>query len=124
MSKLTLTGFILPLLVLFTSFEVRSGNPGTDSPNNQIQPVRSRVDENGSGTLQKMTVQNGSATMDVNTRGESRANDLAEATPLTHSGYRAPGANGVPRPDHDDVGAGFLIFQLNFITHQVDILAV
>jgi hypothetical protein len=63
MSKLTLTSCILPLLLLFTPFEARSGNPRTaDSPNNQLQPVRSGVDEN--------------------------------------SGYRAPGANGVPRPDH------------------------
>src|SRR5260370_24821504 len=43
MSKLTLAGFILPLLLLFPAFETRSGNPAS---------------------------------------------------------YRAPAANGVPRPDH------------------------
>jgi len=96
-----LTSCILPLLLLFTPFEVRSGNPRTaDSPNNQLQPVRSSVDENGSGMLQKMTVQNGSVTMDVDRSWGSRADDLAEANPLSHSGYRAPGVNGVPRPDH------------------------
>ena len=101
MSKLALTGFILPLLLLFTSFEARSGNPRTtDSRNNQLQPVRSSVDEGGSGTLQKMTVQNGSVTMDVDPGWVSRADDLAESNSLAHSGYRAPGANGVPSPDH------------------------
>jgi hypothetical protein len=101
MSKLTLTGCILLLLLLFTFFEARSGNPRTtESPNNQLQPVRSSVNENGSGTLQKVTVQNGSVTRDVDRDWGSRADDPAEANPLTHSGYRAPGANGVPRPDH------------------------
>src|ERR1051325_9125232 len=101
MSKSTLTSCILPLLLLFTAFEARSGNPRTaDNPNNQAQPVRSSVDENESGTLQKMTVQTGSVTMDLDRGWGSRADDPAEANPLAHSGYRAPGANGVPRPDH------------------------
>jgi len=60
MSKTTLTGFILLLLLLFTSFEARSRNPAIkNSPGNQLQ---SQV---GSGTLQKMIVQNGSVTMDL-----------------------------------------------------------
>jgi hypothetical protein len=101
MSKLTLTSCILPLLLLFTPFEARSGNPRkADSPGNQLQSVRSSVDENGSGTLEKMTAQNGSVTMDIDRGSGSQADDLAEANPLAHSGYRAPGANGVPRPDH------------------------
>lgn len=47
-----------------------------------------------------MTAQNGSVTMDIDRGSGSQADDLAEANPLAHSGYRAPGANGVPRPDH------------------------
>ena len=66
MSKLTLTGFILPLLLLFTPFEARSLNPATkNSLDNQLQPARRSLDEGGSGTLQKMIVQNGSVTMDL-----------------------------------------------------------
>ncbi len=86
MSKTALTGFILLLLLLFNSFEARSRNPATtNSPNNQLK----------TGTLQKMIVQNGSISS-----WASRADDRAEAKSLTHSGYRAPVANGVPRPDH------------------------
>src|SRR6184192_761146 len=60
MSKISLTGFMLSLVLLFTSFEARSRNPAIkNSPGNQLQ---SQV---GSGTLQKMIVQNGSVTMDL-----------------------------------------------------------
>lgn len=38
--------------------------------------------------------------MDIDRGSGSQADDLAESNPLAHSGYRAPGANGVPRPDH------------------------
>ena len=38
--------------------------------------------------------------MDIDHGSGSQADDLAEANPLARSGYRAPGANGVPRPDH------------------------
>jgi hypothetical protein len=66
MSKLTLTGFILPLLLLFISLEARSHNPATkNSPNTQFQPAHRSVEEGGRGTLQKMIVQNGSVTMDL-----------------------------------------------------------
>ncbi|MGE5209088.1 MAG: hypothetical protein ACM3KL_07135, partial [Alphaproteobacteria bacterium] len=74
MAKLTLTSCILPLLLLFTPFEARSGNPRkADSPSN------------------------GSVTMDIDRGSGSQADDLAEANPLSHSGYRVPGVNGVPR---------------------------
>src|SRR5438094_739895 len=60
MSKISLTGFMLSLVLLFTSFEARSRNPAiNNSPGNQVQ---SQV---GSGTLQKMIVRNGSVTMDL-----------------------------------------------------------
>src|SRR5262249_13048692 len=56
MSKFARIGFILPLLLLFTSFEARSRNPALkSSPGNQVH----------TGTLQKMIVQNGNVTMDL-----------------------------------------------------------
>jgi hypothetical protein len=86
MSKLTLTGLMLPWVLLLTSSDAGPRNSATkDSPNNQLQ----------SGTLQKMIVQNGSIS-----DWASRADDRAEAESLAHSGYRAPVASGVPRPDH------------------------
>jgi hypothetical protein len=64
MSKTTLTGFIVLLLLLFTSFEAGSGNSAIkNGPNNQL--ARRSLDEGGSGTLQKMIVENGSVTMDL-----------------------------------------------------------
>ena len=83
MSKLTLAGFILPLLLLLTSFEAQSRNPATkNSPGNQLQLARRSLDEGGSGTLQKMIVQNGSVTMDLDL---NRLNEISsiEATPVT-----------------------------------------
>src|ERR1700757_1653038 len=56
MSKFTRIGFILPLVLLFTSFEARSRNPALkSSPGNQVH----------TGKVQKMIVQNGSVTMDL-----------------------------------------------------------
>ena len=41
MSKTTLIGLILLLLLLFTSFEARSRNPATgNTQDNQVQPAR------------------------------------------------------------------------------------
>src|SRR5207248_2904001 len=66
MSKSTLIGFILPLLLLFTTFEARSRNPAiNNSPGNQLQLAHRSLHEGGTGTLQKMIVQNGSVTMDL-----------------------------------------------------------
>src|SRR5215831_5722517 len=66
MSKSTLIGFILPLLLLFTTFEARSRNPViNNSPGNQLQLAHRSLHEGGAGTLQKMIVQNGSVTMDL-----------------------------------------------------------
>ena len=66
MSKLTLTVFTLPLVLLLTSSDAGPRNPATkNSPNNQLQPARRSLDEGGSGTLQKMIVENGSVTMDL-----------------------------------------------------------
>jgi hypothetical protein len=70
MSKLTLTGFTLSLLLLFASFEARSRAPMTkNNPNNQLQ----------SGTLQKMIVQNGSVTMNLDL---DRLNGSKSVTPV------------------------------------------
>ena len=76
MSKITLTSFMLLLVLLFTSFEARSRNSATkNSRGDQLQlarqthdasgPVRRSFSEGGTGTLQKMIVQNGSVTMDL-----------------------------------------------------------
>src|SRR5215831_8694156 len=69
MSKITLTSFMLSLVLLLTSFDARSRNPATkNSPGNQLQrahrnlspavapPLRRRAkagNEGGTGTLQK-----------------------------------------------------------------------
>src|SRR5438552_7614334 len=83
MSKLTLTGFILPLLLLFTSFEASSRNPATkNSPGNQLQLARRSLDEGGSGTLQKMIVQNGSVTMELDLNRLNGISSVA-ARPVT-----------------------------------------
>src|SRR5882762_7724998 len=66
MSKSALIGFILPLLLLFTSFEAVSRNPTTkNSLSDQLQLARRSLDEGGTGRLQKMIVGNGSVTMDL-----------------------------------------------------------
>jgi hypothetical protein len=62
MFKIMLTGFMLPLLLLFGPPEARASNSGKQqSPDNQGQS------ENG--TLQKMIVESGSATMDLDLNG-------------------------------------------------------
>jgi len=66
MSRITAAGLLLPLFLLFASPEAGSRNPATKtSPNNQLQPARSSLDEGGSGTLQKMIVKTGTVTMDL-----------------------------------------------------------
>src|SRR5437773_9359816 len=83
MSKLTLTGFILPLLLLFTSFEASSRNPATkNSPGNQLQLARRSLDEGGSGTLQKMIVENGSVTMELDLNRLNGVNSVARPATL------------------------------------------
>src|SRR5207302_11276394 len=68
MSKLTLTGFVLPLFVLFASPEARSHSPAIHkSPDTQGQ----------TGTLQKMIIENGSVTMDLDL---NRLNGISAAS--------------------------------------------
>ena len=77
MSKLTLISFILPLLLLFTSFEASSRNPATkNSPGNQLQLARRSLDEGGTGRLQKMIVENGSVTIDLDLNGLNGSSSL------------------------------------------------
>jgi len=67
MSKLTLAGFILPLVLLLTSSDAGSRNSVTKkSADGQAQ----------SGTLQKMIVKNGSVTMDFDL---NRLNGISSA---------------------------------------------
>jgi hypothetical protein len=73
MSKLTLTGFALLLLFLGNGSGNYAAAPATataakaqlkqNTP--ESQPARSSLDEGGTGTLQKMIVENGSVTMDL-----------------------------------------------------------
>src|SRR5215471_11698471 len=68
MSKATLTGLVLLLLLLCTSFEARSRSPATkNSLSNQPK----------SGTVQKMIVQSGSVTMDLDL---NRLNGISAAS--------------------------------------------
>src|SRR6266516_1195953 len=65
MSKLTLTGLMLPLVLLLSSSDAGPRNSATKkSADSQLQPARRSLDEGGSGTLQKMIVESGSVTMD------------------------------------------------------------
>ena len=66
--KVTLTGFMLPLVLLFGSPDADSRNPATT--NSQ------------SGTLQKMIVDNGSVTMQLDLNGLNGSNSLV-ARPVT-----------------------------------------
>src|SRR6266853_2478892 len=66
MSKLTLTGLMLPLVLLLSSSDAGPRNSATKkSADGQLQPARRSLDEGGSGTLQKMIVESGSVTMDL-----------------------------------------------------------
>ena len=69
--KITLTGFMFPLVLLF-------GSPHADSRN----PKNNHNGDAQSGTLQKMVVENGSVTMDVDLNGLNGSNSLV-ARPVT-----------------------------------------
>src|SRR5262245_19839231 len=71
--KVTLTGFILPLVLLFGSPHVDGGNPGTKNNSNGYAQ---------SGTLQKMIVENASVTMQLDLNGLNGSNSLV-ARPVT-----------------------------------------
>ncbi|PYK26758.1 MAG: hypothetical protein DME59_06715, partial [Verrucomicrobia bacterium] len=79
MSKLkgTLTGFMLPLVLLFGSPDADSRNPAT---------TNSHVP---SGTLQKMIMDNGSVTMQLDLNGLNGSNSLV-ARPVTLHFAAAP----------------------------------
>src|SRR5438874_141927 len=71
--KITVTGFMLPLALLFGSPHVASHNPGTKNNNNGYAQ---------SGTLQKMIVENASVTMQLDLNGLNGSNSLV-ARPVT-----------------------------------------
>ena len=70
MGKIILTAFVLPLLLLFAPADVQSGR---NNPANT---------EEGSGTLQKMIVENGSVTMHLDLNGLNGSDSLV-ARPVT-----------------------------------------
>ena len=78
--KVTLTGFMLPLVLLFGSPHVDSRNPGTKNNNNGYAQ---------SGTLQKMIVENASVTMELDLNGLNGSSSLV-ARPVTLQFAAAP----------------------------------
>src|SRR5215470_8946683 len=68
--KLTITGLMFPLILLFGSPHVNSPNPGTKNNSKQ------------SGTIQKMIVENASVTMQIDLNGLNGSNSLV-ARPVT-----------------------------------------
>jgi hypothetical protein len=71
--KVTLAGFMFPLVLLFGSPHVDSRNPGTKNNNHGYAQ---------SGTLQKMIVENASVTMQLDLNGLNGSNSLV-ARPVT-----------------------------------------
>jgi hypothetical protein len=71
--KVALTGFMLPLVLLFGSPHVDSPNSGTKNNHNGYAQ---------SGTLQKMIVENASVTMQLDLNGLNGSNSLV-ARPVT-----------------------------------------
>src|SRR5882757_10925864 len=78
--KITVTGFMLPLALLFGSPHGDSRNPGTKNNNNGYAQ---------SGTLQKMIVENASVTMQLDLNGLNGSNSLV-ARPVTLHFAAAP----------------------------------
>lgn len=70
--KLTLTGFMLSLILLFGSPEADSRNPATTSSHGQT------------GTLQKMIVENGSVAMQLDLNGLNGSNSLVARPVMLH----------------------------------------
>ena len=78
--KLTLTGFMFPLVLLFGSPQVDSRHPDTKNNNNGYAQT---------GTLQKMIVENASVTMQLDLNGLNGSNSLV-ARPVTLHFAAAP----------------------------------
>src|SRR6266446_6311558 len=75
--KVTFTGFMLPLVLLFGSPDADSRNPATTNSHGQ------------SGTLQKMIVENATVTMQLDLNGLNGSNSLV-ARPVTLHFAAAP----------------------------------
>ena len=83
MSKITLTSFtLLSLLFLGTS----SANHAAQSKQNTAdsQPARPSVDERGTGTFQKLIVETGSVTMDLDLNRLNGINSIAATSATLH----------------------------------------
>ena len=91
MSKITLTGFAL-LLLLFLGYSswnyaaasatATAAKAQSKQNNGASEPARRSSDEGGTGTLQKMIVENGSVTMDVDLNRLNGISSIA-ASPVT-----------------------------------------
>src|SRR5215831_11096683 len=75
MSKAIVIHFIIPLFLLFAWFGAEGGTVATQKPGSPNH-------ENVSGTLQKMIVQNGSVTLNLDLNGLNGSNDLT-SRPVT-----------------------------------------
>src|SRR5437667_438322 len=75
MSKAIVTRFILPLCLLFAWSETDGAAPG-------VQKQSTASNENANGTLQKMIVENGSVTLNLDLNGLNGSNDLT-SRPVT-----------------------------------------
>ena len=75
MSKAIVSCFILPFCLLFAWSETDGGTEST-------QKQSSASNENANGTLQKMIVENGSVTLNLDLNGLNGSNDLT-SRPVT-----------------------------------------
>src|ERR1044071_9746546 len=73
--KLTLTGFLFLLVLLFASPDADSRNPGTNNNHNGYAQ---------SGTVQKMIVDNASVTMQLDLNGLNGSNSLVTRPVMLH----------------------------------------
>jgi len=78
MLRITLTAFMLPLLLLFRPADAPSQNAATNENPDSLS-------ENGSGTLQKMIVASGNATMEMDLNRLNGASSRTEKLESTSS---------------------------------------
>jgi hypothetical protein len=95
MSKLTLTDFALLSVLFFgNNSENYAASSATaakaqfEQTTPESQPARRSLDEGGTGTLQKMIVENGSITMNLDLNGLNGSNALITRPVTLHHGHQ------------------------------------